>query len=228
MGRPADLRALAGNVDSFGCPRKNWRAGRVAPTVLRSTVSSPHHVAPYRARSLPSAVNRARTGATVEHSLATARDAISSAMRVLTLAGDRSPRHIRRHADCAQALLTQAATALAESAVYVVGLRTFTTDVILSAHADPRAELQRLHHLATQLWWHNSPRFPGDEIESSVDDDALAAMMWAYSIESPVDAYVNIAKATAGLTLIALGVTVSPPAAIVCAAALGAGSIIRS
>ena len=53
-------------------------------------------------------------------------------------------------------------------------------------------------------------------------------MMWAYSIESPVDAYVNIAKATAGLTLVALGVAVSPPAAIVCAAALGAGSIIRS
>ena len=73
----------------------------------------------------------------MEQSLATARDAISSAMRVLTLAGHRSPRQMQRHADCAQALLTQAATALAESAVYVVGLRTFTTDVILSAHADP-------------------------------------------------------------------------------------------
>lgn len=164
----------------------------------------------------------------MEQSLATARDAISSAMRVLTLAGDRSPRQMQRHADCAQALLTQAATALAESAVYVVGLRTFTTDVILNAHSDPRAELQRLHHLATQLWWHNSPRFPDARVASSVDDDALAAMMWAYSIESPVDAYVNIAKATAGLTLVALGVAVSPPAAIVCAAALGAGSIIRS
>ena len=109
---------------------------------------------------LPDACASAEDQRSAHASLVAARDRLSTCMRLLNRAGDASTRTMRRYADCTRTLLSHAVVALAEAAVHVVGLRTFTVDVVHAARKNPTREVERLHHLVTQLWWHNSPRFP--------------------------------------------------------------------
>lgn len=159
-----------------------------------------------------------------------ARDALSSGLRLLERAGEKSPWARGRYAEAARGTLAEAVVSLASAAVHVAGLRTFTTDVVFAEHADVNLELRRLHQMTTQLWWHNSPRFPaGDGSTDNIDDDArLAELMRAYTNTNASEYVAFAARTTANVTLLAVGAAISAPALAVCLAAIGVREMLRS
>jgi hypothetical protein len=155
-----------------------------------------------------------------------ARDALTCGFGLLERASERGGGARSRHAQAARGILAEAVLSLARAAVHVPGLRTCTTDVIFAENPNVTLELRRLHQIATQLWWENSPRFPTKWAASRRDDARLDELMTSYV--SADERATLVAKTAAGAALLAVGAAVSPTITLFCCAAVGVRGMLRS
>ena len=163
-----------------------------------------------------------------QHHLQRARDALTSGLGLLERASERGGWARSRHAQAARGILAEAVLSLASAAVHVPGLRTCTTDVIFAENPDVELELRRLHQITTQLWWHNSPRFPTEVLNEARGDERLDELMVSYVTADELERAATVAKTTASVTLLAVGAAFSPKILLLCFAAISVRTILRS